>query len=86
MCTTASFSVSVLCHIFYSDPEDYEAVVSSIVTFSSTQTSATISVTIVDDDVLEDVELFIVEVVASEGQERVDVGDATNISISNDDG
>ena len=43
------------------------------------------SVTIVDDDVLEGVEQFSVEVVASGGQERVDVGDAANISIANDD-
>ena len=43
------------------------------------------SVAIVDDDVLEDVEQFSVEVVASGGQERVDVGDAANISIANDD-
>lgn len=42
-------------------------------------------VTIVEDDVLEDVEQFTVEVVATEGQERVDVGDAANISISDDD-
>ena len=66
-------------------PEDYEAIISSTVTFSSTQTSARVSVTIVDDDVLEDVEQFTVEVVATGGQERVDVGDVTSIHISNDD-
>ena len=43
------------------------------------------SITIVDDDVLENVELFAVEVVATGGQERVDVGDAVNITVSNDD-
>ena len=58
---------------------------SSTITFSSTQTSATVSVTIVDDDVLEDVEQFTVEVVATGGQERVDVGGAARIYISNDD-
>ena len=65
--------------------EDYEANVSSAITFSPAQTSATLTVTIVDDDVLEDVEQFTVEVVATGGQERVDVGDAANIFISNDD-
>ena len=65
--------------------EDYETLASSTVTFSPAQTSATVSVTLVDDDVLEDVEQFTVEVVATGGQERVDVGDAANISISNDD-
>jgi len=44
-----------------------------------------VSVAIVDDEVLEDVEQFSVEVVASGGQERVDVGDAVNVSIANDD-
>ena len=34
---------------------------------------------------LEDVEQFTVEVVATGGQERVDVGDVTSIYISNDD-
>ena len=71
--------------MLYSAPEDYEAVASSIITFGPTQISAIVSVTIVDDDVLEDVEQFTVEVVATGGQERVDVGDAANISISNDD-
>ena len=66
-------------------PEDYEAIISSTVTFSSTQTSARVSVTIVDDDVLEDVEQFTLEVVATGGQERVDAGDVTSIYISNDD-
>jgi len=40
----------------------------------------------VDDDLLEHVELFTVEIVASGGQERVDVGDATAVYITNDDG
>ena len=47
--------------------------------------SATVWVTIVDDDVLEDVEQLSVEIMAIEGQERVDVGDTANISIYNDD-
>ena len=73
-------------NIWFSASEDYEAIASSIITFSPEQTSATVSVTIVDDDVLEDVEQFTVEVVATEGQERVDVvGDAANIFISDDD-
>ena len=72
-------------NILFSAPDDYEAIVSSTITFSSTQTSATVSVTIVDDDVLEDVEQFTAEVVATGGQERVDVGDVTSIYISNDD-
>ena len=42
-------------------------------------------VTIVDDDVLEGVEQFTVEVVATGGQERVDVGGAASIFISDDD-
>ena len=42
------------------------------------------SVTIVDDDVLEGVEQFTVEVVATGGQERVDV-EAVNITITDDD-
>jgi len=71
--------------MFYAAPEDYEAVISTIIIFSPAQTSATVSVNIVDDDVLEDVEQFTVEMVATGGQERVDVGDAVNISISNDD-
>ena len=70
---------------FISAPEDYEAIASSTVTFSPAQTSATVSVAVVDDDVLEGVEQFTVAVVATGGQERVDVGDAANISISNDD-
>ena len=74
-----------ICHTFYSAPEDYGAVSSQTIVFGPAQTSATVSVTIVDDDVLEDVEQFTVEVVATGGQERVDVGDAANISISNDD-
>ena len=69
----------------FSAPGDYEAINSSTITFSPAQTSATVSVAIVDDDVLEGVEQFSVEVVASGGQERVDVGDAANISIANDD-
>ena len=40
---------------------------------------------LVDDDVLEDVEHFTVDVVTTGGQERVDVGDAADIFISNDD-
>ena len=71
--------------IFFLAPEDYESIVSSIITFSLAQTSATVSVTIVDDDVLESVEQFTVEVIATGGQERVDVGDAAIIYISNDD-
>ena len=39
-----------------------------------------------DDDLLEHVELFTIEIVASGGQERVDVGDPTGVYISNDDG
>ena len=77
--------IHILCHIFFSAPKDYEATHSSNITFSPAQTLATVSVTIVDDDVLEDVEQFTVEVVATGGQERVDVGDAANISISDDD-
>ena len=71
--------------IFFLAPEDYESIVSSIITFSLAQTSATVSVTIVDDDALENVEQFTVEVVATGGQARVDVGDAAIIYISNDD-
>ena len=69
----------------FSGPEDYEAINSSNVTFSPAQTSAYISVTIVDDDVYEDMERFTVEVVATGGHERVDVGDAASISISDND-
>ena len=72
-------------HISLSGPEDYGAIVSNTITFSPGETSATVSVTIVDDDVLEGVEQLSVEVVATEGQERVDVGDTANIFIYNDD-
>ena len=75
----------IIDNFLFPAPEDYEAIISSTVTFSSTQTSARVSVTIVDDDVLEDVEQFTVEVVATRGQERVDAGDVTSIYISNDD-
>ena len=71
--------------IFFSAVEDYEADNSTNITFSPAQTSATVSVTIVDDDVLEGVEQFTVEVVATGGQERVDVGGAASIFISDDD-
>ena len=80
--TGVNFTVLI---IMVSASEDYEAIESSIITFSPEQTSATVSVTIVNDNVLEDVEQFTVEVVATGGQERVDVGDAANISILNDD-
>ena len=84
-CQTGSeIYISVTCYTLFSASEDYEAIASNI-TFSPVQTSAMVSVTIVDDDLLEDVEQFTVEVVATGGQERVDVGDAANISISNDD-
>ena len=79
-------AVSTIYHNFYSAPEDYEILATSTIIFSSSQTSATVSVTIVDDDLLEHVELFTVEIVASGGQERVDVGDATAVYITNDDG
>ena len=72
-------------HILFSVTEDYTALTASTITFSPEQTYTIVSVTIVDDDVLEGVEQFTVEVVATGGQERVDVGDAANISISNDD-
>ena len=58
---------------------------SHTVTFSPAQTSVTVSIGVVDDDVLESVEQFRVGLVATEGQERVDVGDPANIFISNDD-
>ena len=74
----------ITCQTSFSASEDYEAINSSNITFSPEQTSATVSVTIVDDDVLEDMEQFTVEVVATGGQE-VDAGDAANILISNDD-
>ena len=77
--------VCMMYHILFSAPEDYDAINSSTIIFSPAQTSATVTVTIVDDDVLEDVEQFIVEVVATGGQERVDVGDVVNITIFNDD-
>ena len=66
-------------------PEDYEANVSSHITFSPAQTSASLTIIIVDDDILEDVEQFTVEVVATGGQERVDIGDGATIFIPNDD-
>ena len=69
----------------FSAPEDYAALTFTTITFSTTQTSAMVTVTVVDDDVLEDVEQFTVEVVATGGQERVDVGEAAIISITNDD-
>ena len=72
-------------HILFPAPEDYQAIVSSTITFSPTQTSATVSVTIVDNDALEDVKQFTVEVLATGRQERVDVGDVANVYISNDD-
>ena len=65
--------------------EDFEAIVSSTITFSPAQTSVVVTVTIVDDGVLEDVELFTVEVVATGGQERVDVGSAATIFVYDDD-
>ena len=72
-------------HTLLSGHEDYEALHFITITFSPAETSATVSVTIVDDDVLEDMEQFTVEVVTTGGQERVDVGDAANITISDDD-
>ena len=86
--TTCFISLSSLYLLYTSSlsaPEDYEAINSSTIIFSPTQTSAMVSVTVVDDDVLEDVEQFTVEVVATERQERVDVGDAASIFISDDD-
>ena len=86
---TTCFINLILLYLLYtsslSAPEDYEAINSSTIIFSPTQTSAMVSVTIVDDDVLEDVEQFTVEVVATGGQERVDVGDAASVFISDDD-
>ena len=70
---------------FLSVPEDYEAIASSNITLSPAQTSEVVSVTIVDNDVLEDVEQFTVEVVATGGEQRVDIGAAANIFISDDD-
>ena len=58
---------------------------SHTVTFSPAQTSVMVSIGVVDDDVLESVEQFRVGLVATEGQERVDVGDPADIFISNDD-
>ena len=69
----------------FSASEDFEALASSNITFSPTQTSATVTFAIVNDTVLEGLEQLTVEVVATAGQERVDVGDAANIFISDDD-
>ena len=85
MSTEPYWYIYITYRILFSAFEDYEAIASSIIIFSPEQTSATMSVTIVDDDVLEDVEQFTVEVVATGGQERVDVGVAANIFISDDD-
>lgn len=65
--------------------DDYEALASGTITFSPVQMLHTVFITIVDDNVLENMEQFTVEVVVTEGQERVDVGDAANVLISNDD-
>ena len=80
-----SAGIKFALYILLSAPEDYEVIASSSIIFSLEQTSATVTVSIVDDNVLEDVEHFTVEVVVTGGQERVDIGDPANIFISNDD-
>ena len=67
-------------------PSDYTSVVQQVVTFDPGVTELSVSVTIVDDDILENVEMFTATLVAQDPSVVVVVQGTADVSILDNDG
>ena len=65
--------------------DDYTALTETV-SFEAFSNTSVVSVVIVNDDVLENEEVFVVSMSVATGQQRVDVSQNATVSITSDDG
>ena len=77
--------LAILQCLFSTGHEDYIALRETVV-FGASSNTTVVSVVIVNDDVVENEEVFVVSMSVATGQQRVDVSQNTTVSITSDDG
>jgi len=79
-------TLCLLLLVYSSATHDDYIALTETVSFEASSNTSVVSVVVVNDDVLENEEIFVVSMDVATGQQRVDVSQNATVSIISDDG